>query len=220
MPLSRRDVLRLAAAGFAATAPGWAAAQEGQRTLEERFRAITPQPGASDDKIEVIDFFWYGCPYCFQLLPMLTAWEKTKPADVVVRRIPAILRQEWVPDAHLYYTLDTLGEADRLHTRVFDAIHRDRLISTDTESWAKWAVANGIDRAKWDAAYTAKVVRDKVVRAVELGREYDVRSTPAMVVDGRYQTNSRLSGTLQQMMPTVDELIQLARERRKKPATA
>ena len=220
MTISRRDVLMLAAAGLAATGSDLTLAQDVQRTLEERFRSINPQPGAAGDKIEVVDFFWYGCPYCYQLLPMLTAWEKSKPADVVVRRIPAILRQEWVPDAHLYYTLDTLGEADRLHTRVFEAIHRDRLISTDTEAWAKWAVANGIDRAKWDAAYVAKEIRDKVVRAVDLAREYDVRSTPSMVIDGRYQTNSRLSGTLQNMMPTVDELINLARERRKKPATA
>lgn len=215
MPISRRNVLQLAVGGLAGLSSCFALAQE--RAFEESYRSITPQPTlAGNDQIEVIDFFWYGCPYCYQLLPMITEWEKTKPADVVLRRIPAILRQEWVPDAHLYYTLETLGEADRLHAKVFDAIHRDRLMTTDTESWGKWAVANGIDRVKWDEAYNARSVRDRVVRAVDLGRDYDVRGTPVIVVDGRFQTGSGQSGSLKNVIPTVNGLINLVRERRRK----
>jgi len=214
MPISRRSMLALAAAGFVA-APGLLYAQ--QRTFEESFRSITPQPTAAGaDKIEIIDFFWYGCPYCYELLPLIAAWEKAKPADIVMRRIPAILRQEWVPDAHLYYTLEILGEADRLHNKVFDAIHRERLQSTDIEVWGKWAVANGIDRAKWDEVYGSRGVRDRVVNAVELGRSYDVRATPVIIVDGRYQTGSGHAGSVKNVMPVVDGLIKLARENRKK----
>ena len=150
-------------------------------------------------------------------MPFIVEWEKTKPADVVLRRVPAILRQEWVPEAHLYYTLESLGEADRLHTKTFDAFHRDRIQATDAEAWGKWATANGIDRAKWDEAYSARGVRDKVIRAVEMGRDYDVRGTPVLVVDGRYQTGGGQAGSLKNVMPTVDGLINLARERRKKP---
>ena len=217
MLISRRSVLTLMAGGLVGVGSGLVFAQAPQRALEESFRAITPQPTVAGDKIEVIDFFWYGCPYCFQLLPMLTAWEKSKPADVVMRRIPAILRQEWVPDAHLYYTLEILGEADRLHTKVFEAMHRDRLQATDMVSWTRWAVANGIDRAKWEEVYNSQGVRDRVIRAVEIGRDYDVRGTPALVVDGRYQTGSGQAGSLNNMIPTLDGLINLARERRKKP---
>lgn len=218
MPISRRGVLQLAAAGtlVGLSAPA-AFAQAQPRAFEDSYRSITPQPSTvGDDKIEVIDFFWYGCPYCYQLLPLITAWEKSKPADVVLRRIPAILRQEWVPDAHLYYTLEILGEAERLHTKVFDTIHRDRLLTTDVESWAKWAVANGIDRAKWNETYNARAVRDRVVRAVDLGRDYDVRATPVLVVDGRYQTGSGHAGSLQNVIPTLEGLINLARTQRKK----
>lgn len=210
MLITRRGALGVIAAG--AVAPRvWA-----QRAFEDSFRAITPQP-TPGDKIEVIDFFWYGCPYCYQLMPLFAEWEKTKPADVVVRRIPAILRQEWVADAHLYYTLELLGAAERLHAQVFDAIHRDRTLVTDVEAWRKWAVANGIDRAKWDAAYNDREVRDRVVRAVDLGRDYDVRGTPVVIVDGRYQTGSGQAGSVKNVMPTVDALIKLAREQRKKP---
>lgn len=213
LPLSRRALLGLAAAAavdkvLAQSAP--------PRTFDESYRSITPQPTPEAGRIEVIDFFWYGCPYCYQLLPLLSTWEKTRAADIAVRRIPAVLRQEWLPDAHRYYTLEALGEADRLHAKVFDGMHRDRLQATDYESWTKWAVANGIDRAKWEAAHNSQGVRDKVVRAVETGREYDVRATPVLVVDGRYQTGSGQAGSVQNVVPTLDGLINLARERRKK----
>jgi thiol:disulfide interchange protein DsbA len=214
MPISRRNILLLAAGG-ALGASRAASAQTSERAFEDSYRTITPQATAGGDKIEVIDFFWYGCPYCYQLLPMIEAWEKTKPADAILRRVPAVLREEWVPDAHLYYTLELLGVADRLHAKAFDAIHRDRVLITDREAWAKWAVANGIDRTKWDEAYNDKSVRDNVVRAVEMARNYDVRGTPAMVVDGRYQTSGGLAGSLKNVMPTVNGLINLSRERRK-----
>jgi len=207
-------MLTLAAgAALAGVIPG-ASAQAQERSFEQSFRSITPQP-APTDKIEVIDFFWYGCPYCFQLMPMFAEWEKTKAADVVVRRIPAILRQEWVPEAHLYYTLEVVGAADRLHNKLFDAFHRDRLQATDIEALSKWAEANGIDRAKWDESYNSQGVRNNVVRAVELGRDYDVRGTPVIVVDGRYQTGGGQAGSLKNVMPTVDGLVKLVRERRK-----
>lgn len=215
MAISRRNLLCLVAGGLSGLA-GVVVAQTQERPFEQSYRSITPQATAEGDKIEVIDFFWYLCPYCYQLLPMLTEWEKSKPADVVVRHIPAVLRQEWVPEAHIYYTLDALGAAERLHAKVFDAFHRDRLQATDTEAWGKWAEANGLERAKWDEAYNSKPVRDNVVRAVELGRDYDVRGTPVLIVDGRYQTGGGQAGSLQNVMPTVDGLINLARERRKK----
>ena len=215
MAISRRNLLCLVAGGLAGLA-GVAVAQTQERPFEQSYRSITPQATAEGDKIEVIDFFWYRCPYCYQLLPMITEWEKSKPADVVVRHIPAVLRQEWVPEAHLYYTLEALGAAERLHVKVFDAFHRDNLQATDAEAWAKWAEANALERAKWDEAYNSKPVRDNVLRAVELGRDYDVRGTPVLIVDGRYQTGGGQAGSLKNVMPTVDGLINLARERRKK----
>jgi thiol:disulfide interchange protein DsbA len=213
---ARRSALRLIAGGFACVAGIFTTRTlaQVQRSFEESFRAITPQPTPAGDKIEVIDFFWYRCPYCYELLPLILEWEKTKPADVVLRRIPAVLRQDWVPDAHLYYTLDMLGMADQLHAKVFEAVHRDRMLVTDREGWGKWAVANGIERDKWDAAYNDREVRDRVVRAVDIARDYDVRGTPAIVVDGRYQTGSGQAGSLKNVMPTVDGLIKLTRERR------
>ncbi len=193
------------------------AQQSLDRPLEQTYRVILPQKVETGERIEIIDFFWYGCPFCYELLPVFTDWEKSKPADVAVRRIPAVLREAWLPDAHLYYTLEILGEADRLHTRVFDSVHKERLRTNDPQAVAVWAVQNGIDQQKWLSAYTSDEVRKRVLNSVELARNYDIRGTPAVVVDGRYQTGGGLAGGLKNVPAVLDALVNLAREQRKKP---
>lgn len=192
-------------------------AQPQDRPFEQTYRAILPQEVETGDRIEVIDFFWYGCPFCYTLLPVFTEWEKRKPQDVVVRRIPAVLREGWLADAHLYYTLELLGEAERLHARVFDSVHQDHLRTSDPEAVAAWAAKNGIDAQKWQRAYTDNEVRNRVIRAMTLARNYDVRGTPAVIVDGRYQTSSGVAGGVNHVPAVLDRLINLAREQRKKP---
>lgn len=190
-------------------------AQEGPPLrANQNYVVIMQQPVETGDKIEVIDFFWYGCPYCYELLPKIEAWAKNKPADVVLRRVPAVLRENWLAQAHLYYTLDVLGEAERLHVKAFDAIQRDRLISNDPDAVAEWAVQNGIDREKWRAAYFSSEVPNRVRHAIELSRNYAVPHTPAVVVDGRFLTSSAIAGGIDNVVPVLESLIKVARERR------
>jgi len=198
----------------------WAAsagAQNQERSFEQSYRLIPAQPpiGATN-KIEVIDFFWYGCPYCYQLLPTLDAWIKAKRDDVVVHRVPAVLRKDWVPDAQLFYTLEVLGEAERLHARVYDAIHKQQLQSSDATAVAEWAVRNGIDRQQWMDAYASAEVQKRIQHASAFTRDYDIRGTPAIVVDGRYQTSGGIAGGVKNMIPIVDALVSAAREQRRK----
>jgi thiol:disulfide interchange protein DsbA len=194
-----------------------AMAQTTPRPFEQTYRVILPQKVETGDRIEIIDFFWYGCPYCYELLPIMSAWEKRKGAEIAVRRIPAVLREGWLADAHLYYTLELLGEAERLHATVFNSVHKDQLRTSDQQAVETWAVQNGIDRQKWASAYTNIEVRNRVVRAMELARNYDVRGTPAVVVDGRYQTGGGIAGGLGNVPAVLDALVDLAREQRKKP---
>jgi protein dithiol oxidoreductase (disulfide-forming) len=172
------------------------------------------QPLRDPGKIEVIDFFWYGCPYCYELLPQFKEWEKRKPDDVVVRRVPAVLREAWLAQAHLYYTFDVLGEADKYHDKVFDAHHKERLISNNPETVAEWAVKNGIDKDKWQAAYYSKEVQARVINAVNMSRAYAVSGTPAIIVDGRFMSTSGMAGGVKNLVPVMEALINVARERR------
>jgi len=190
-------------------------AQEPQRPrLNYEYRLIEPQPVSTGDKIEVIDFFWYGCPYCNELQPALEAWSKRKPADVTLRRIPAVLRDSWAPHARIYYTLEALGDAERLHQQVYHGYHVDELHMSKPEVMVEWAVKNGIARQKWLDAYSSPEVDQNVLRAKELSRLYNVQGTPSLVIDGRYLTSSGMAETVPGVIPILDELIRLARQQR------
>lgn len=179
------------------------------------YRVIREQPVETGDLIEVIDFFWYGCPHCNNLQPALEEWRnKRKPADVVLRRVPAILNDSWKPHARIYYTLRKLGEVERLHLQVYHGYHVELLHMSKAEVMADWAVSQGIDRKRWLDAYNSPEVDDMVERAKVLTRAYTVSGTPSLVVDGRYLTSGELAPSLKGMIPVLEDLIRLARRDR------
>jgi protein dithiol oxidoreductase (disulfide-forming) len=182
--------------------------------LDSEYRLIAPQPVATGNQIEVIEFFWYGCPYCYELEPALDAWLKRKPADVVLRRIPAVFRPNWMPQARIYYTLEALGAAERLHRAVYDSYHMDQLATDSADKMAEWAGSHGLDREQWLAAYNSPEVERKVELARELTARYQIRGTPSLVVDGRYLTSSAMTPRVPAVIPVLEDLIVLARERR------
>lgn len=175
------------------------------------YRVIKPQPVAVADRIEVIDFFWYGCPHCNNLQPALERWVGNKPADVLVRRIPAILRDSWAPHARIYYTLEALGEVERLHQRVYHGYHVEELHMSKPEVMSAWAQRNGIDRERWEQAYDSPEVRRKVEEAAKLTRAYQVTGTPSLVVNGRYLTSGSMAESLNRVVDIVDGLVHKVR---------
>lgn len=192
-----------------------AAAQEMRPPrVNYEYRLIEPQPVETGDKIEVVDFFWYGCPYCNALQPALAAWDQRKPADVVLRRIPVILRDTWAPHARIFYTLEAVGEIERLHPRVYYGYHVEELPMSKPDVMAEWAAKNGIDRQKWLDAYSSPEVERKVQRAKELTRRYNVQGTPTLVVDGHYLTSGNMAETLPGVIPILEDLVRMARQQR------
>jgi thiol:disulfide interchange protein DsbA len=194
--------------------PGDSAAQQSPLRLNYEYRLIPSRPPATAERIEVIEFFWYGCPYCNQLQPALENWLQRKPADVELRRIPAIFRESWIPHARLFYTLETLGELGRLHQTVYRTQHIEHENLNSAERTVDWAVRHGIDRAAWLAVYNSSEVDQKVRQAIADTRLYAVQGTPSLVVDGRYLTSTGMTETVSGVIPILDELIRLAREER------
>lgn len=190
--------------------PAIASAQQPVRA-DIDYRVIKPQPVAVADRIEVIDFFWYGCPHCNNLQPALERWVGNKPADVLVRRIPAILRDSWAPHARIYYTLEALGEVERLHQRVYHGYHVEELHMSKPEVMSAWAQRNGIDRERWEQAYDSPEVRRKVEEAARLTRAYQVTGTPSLVVNGRYLTSGSMAESLNRVVDIVDGLVHKVR---------
>lgn len=189
---------------------GSAAAQQPVRA-DIDYRVISPQPVATPGSIEVIDFFWYGCPHCYTLQPSLERWISRKPGDVVVRRIPAILRDSWAPHARIYYTLEALGEVERLHQRVYHGYHVERLGMSKPEVASDWAVSNGIARERWDEAYNSPAIQRKVEEAARLTRAYSITGTPSLVVSGRYLTSGNMTETPNGTVMILEGLVQKMR---------
>jgi thiol:disulfide interchange protein DsbA len=207
-------------AALALLALAWAAAISHAQDIRARqnieYRLIAPQAVATGSRIEVIDFFWYGCPYCNELQPALEGWIRHKPADVALRRIPAILRSSWAPHARLYYALEQLNEVERLHQKVYFSYHVERLHLSKPEVTVEWAAKNGIDRERWLDAYHSPEVDAKVERARRLSEAYTVEVTPTLVVDGRYLTSGKHvpAADVRDMILILDDVIRLAREQR------
>jgi thiol:disulfide interchange protein DsbA len=175
---------------------------------------IPPQPGAGGDRIEVIEFFHYGCDSCYRFEPILAGWLKKLAPDVSFRRVPALRRMEWVPLTKLYFALDQAGALDRLHAEVYRAIHERGINLGDPSQLFKWAELNGLDRASFGNILDSESTSAKVQKARDTTVAYGIRATPSMVVDGRYLTSGGMLGSLDALMPVVDGLIEKARKAR------
>lgn len=205
MKFGVKQFVMLVIAGFMAS--GVSAA-----LTEKDYREIKPAQTTEDGpKIEVIEFFWYGCPHCYELEPTLKKWLALKPDDVTFRRVPAIFRQSWVPGAQTFYTLETMGELDRLHTKVFDAIHIERQPFNDMAAIGGWMSKNGVDAKKFEDTAKSFAVSGKVQRAQQMSAAYQLTGVPALVVDGKYIA---LGNSFDGMIAIVDQLIERAREER------
>ena len=189
-----------------------AAAQQVRRDVD--YRLIPQQAVESGERVEVIDFFFYACPYCNQLQPHLEHWEKRKPADVVYRHVPVVRHDTWVPLAKTYYTLEAMGEVERLHNAVYHSYHVEDLSMSQEKVIAEWAEKHGLDREKFMAIYRSEETRQKVERARKMTVEYDIQGTPSVVVDGRYLTSTSMTPNVPGIIPVIDGLIRLARQQR------
>jgi thiol:disulfide interchange protein DsbA len=180
----------------------------------KNYREITQQPVANPAKIEVIDFFFYACPYCNELRPMLERWRVNLQADVEFRRMPVIRHDSWEPLARTYFTLEALGAVERLHEEVYKGYHDEELHMSKPDVMADWARRHGLDRDAWLKSYHSAEVTRRVEAARKATKDYDIRGTPSLVVAGLYLTSSGLTDDVKLVMPVVDLLIELARKRR------
>ncbi|HEY6720450.1 MAG TPA: thiol:disulfide interchange protein DsbA/DsbL [Burkholderiales bacterium] len=168
-----------------------------------------PQAVESPGKIEVLEFFWYRCPHCYALEPDLESWVKQLPRDVQFKRVPGILNDDWAVDARIFYTLEALGEVERLHRSLFDAIHQQGGVRLHGDAFGKWVAdwlaKQKVDMAKYDAASRSFTVETKLRRATQMARAYRLDGVPTLTVQGRYLVVA--STSRKGMLATTDFLI-------------
>jgi thiol:disulfide interchange protein DsbA len=180
-----------------------------------QYKVLSPERHTyTPGKIEVIEFFWYGCPHCYNLEPFIETWLKKKPADVALMRVPAILDDDWARDAYIFYGLDALGLLDKLHRPLFDSIHRSRLRTDDPKAFAEWLQSRGVSPEKFNAALNSPSVDAAVKRAKKLTADYQVDGTPMMAVQGKYTISARQAGDQQGMLDAVDYVVELVRKKK------
>jgi len=175
-----------------------------------------PQPLVADDanKIEVVEFFWYGCPHCYHIEPLVEKWKKTLPPEAVFRPFPAVFNARWGHDAAIFYTFEALGVLDKVHRPFFDAIHRDGLRTDNQQALAEWLKKQGVDDKRFFDTMKSMGVDTRVRRAMHLTLAYRIDGTPAMAVQGRYTVSAQQGRSQQGMVDTVDYLVAQARKQK------
>jgi thiol:disulfide interchange protein DsbA len=147
-----------------------------------------PRPDTGK-KVEVLEFFMYHCPHCNVLDPLLTDWLKKNADKVVFRR----MHMGDDAQAHAFYTLEALNISN-LHEKIFRAIHVDRNRLNTDQALLDFVVKNGVDKAKYQAAFSSFGVQAKLKRAQQVAAQYKLDSVPALVIDGRYTTSPAVAG--------------------------
>lgn len=197
--------------------PGWAHAgfEEGRQYL------VVPFPAAVETgkKVEVREFFWYGCPHCYVLEPALTRWLKKLPANAQFVRTPGLAAPQWRIHGQAYYTFEALGVAAKLHEPFFKAVQEQQASYGDEKGIADFAASHGIDRKKFSEAFDSFGVRLKLDKAKQLNEELNINSVPTFVVDGKYLTSPAMAEGEDRFFKVVDYLIDKAARERKKKAT-
>jgi thiol:disulfide interchange protein DsbA len=174
--------------------------------------ALVSPPQRTDVKagqVEVLEFFWYRCPHCYQLEPELNAWARKLPKNVVLKRVPGVLSDSWLPLTRAYYALEALGLVDQLHEQVFKAIHSQGMDLNSPDNFFDWAVTKGVDRAKLAAAYNSFGVNSKAMRAKQMTQAYKLTGVPGFAVNGKYTTSTYMTGSHAKLFDALDALIDM-----------
>lgn len=210
--ITRREFTLTAAAATLAVGPG--ARAQGAVPAEGRdyVRLNTPVVVPGGGKIEVIEFFSYGCPHCYSFEPALEQWVKRLPGDVAFRRVPAAFNPTFEGYAKLFFGLEAAGQLEALHKRVFVAIHVQRQRLDKESEIAAFVSANGGDGAKVLEAMKSFGVATKLRQAKQSFEGYKIDGVPTLGIQGRWFTSGSLTGSNDKALVVADYLIQQARK--------
>lgn len=165
-------------------------------------------------KIELIEFFWYSCPHCNAFEPTFAEWVKNAPKDVVVRRIPVAFRDDFAPQQRLFFTLEAMGLLDKMHGKVFQAVHGERLPLNTEASIQTWIEKQGVDKTKFADTYKSFGVASKVKRAVQLQNDFKIEGVPSLGVAGKFYIDGSLAGSMERALQVTESLLAQVRQGR------
>ncbi|XKH01951.1 thiol:disulfide interchange protein DsbA/DsbL [Marinobacter nauticus] len=178
----------------------------------EHYRTLdNPVRTASHEGVEVAEVFWYGCPHCYNFKPLSEAYEASSPDYVNYVRLPAALGRSWEPHAYAYYALEAMGELDKVHDALFDALADEHRPLNDVESLANFVAGYGVDPEEFTNAYQSFGVRARVQQAQSRIRGARITGTPTMLINGKYVTSASMAGGHENVIEVVKYLVEKER---------
>lgn len=178
------------------------------------FQLAAPQVVQTGDQIEVLELFWYGCPHCFKLEPVLEKWLKTKPKNAAYVRQPTILRDTWGFHARVYFTFEALNLVQKLHGKFFDELHNRKNRIRTNEQLIPFLELQGVPKDKFFDAFNSFAVDSKVRNALLMSNRYELTGVPTIIVDGKYRATATSAGGHEQLMKLVNYLVAKAAKER------
>ncbi|MDH1265753.1 MULTISPECIES: thiol:disulfide interchange protein DsbA/DsbL [unclassified Pseudomonas] len=170
-----------------------------------------PVPVSKPGQIEVVELFWYGCPHCYQFESTINPWAEKLPKDVNFVRIPALFGGVWNAHGQMFITLESMKVEHKVHSAVFDAIHRQGKKLATPDEMGNFLATQGIDYDAFIKAYNSFGVKSQMEKAKKLAMAYQITGVPVMIVNGKYRFDIGSSGGPQQALEVADFLIQKER---------
>jgi len=177
--------------------------QEGKEYLV----LANPQPTSVGDKIEVVELFWYGCPHCYRLEPLLAEWRTSKPDDVEFIRMPAVLGPNWELYGKAFYTAELLGVSDKVHNALFEALHKDKKKIRNEAAVQAFFLKQGVSAEDFKNTFNSFAVNVKLNNAKQMTKRYAITGVPTIIINGKYSTSARQAGDNQKAIKVMDYLI-------------
>ena len=171
------------------------------------------QPVQTGDKIEVLEVFWYECPHCYRLHPVISEWLKTKPDTAEYIPMPVYFnaeRNEFT--ARAFYTFEALDKLDPLHGMMFHAIHDERRSFGSKENLAAWAEQYGVSGEDIVNTFDSFAIDSKINFSKVMTRQYGITGVPTIIIDGRYMTSVSHAGNHENLVDVINFLIEKARQ--------
>ena len=166
-----------------------------------------PVKTINSDKVVVTEMFWYGCPHCFRFEPYIERWQETVSDGVELEQVPSVLNPSWMEHARAFFALEMMGETEKVHKKLFAAIHlkNKRLSSVDTI--AAFVKELGVDEKKFREHYHSFPVDTMVRKSKQKERKYGHRGVPAVIINGKYRTSASQAGSNSRMIEVIDYLV-------------
>ena len=174
-------------------------------------RLDNPVRTESDSGVEVAEVFWYGCPHCYAFKPLVEAWAEDRPDDVDYVQIPAALGKSWEPHARAFFALEAMGERDKVHDALFDALAGERRPLNSGEALAEFVSGYGVDGEQFLENYNSFGVNMRMQKAQAKIRGARITGTPTMLVNGKYTVSASMAGGHEAVLEVVDYLIEKER---------